>query len=216
MPVASVAVGLDNLYLRVLTETVFFLALVNPISKVFILTVMSRDFEKQGLLETALRSTLVALVILAVLALGGSFILTAFFHVQVHSLRIAGGAVLFVIGFAALTKGKFFEAPQARRLTDISIVPLASPMIAGPATITAAISETAHLGFAVTGPALFLALAVNFAIMLLSLQIGGFLSKFNLMGALIRITGLLVAAIAVEMVLGGIQSWLEVLRSAGV
>jgi multiple antibiotic resistance protein len=213
MPGEPAAIG--NLCLTILTETVFFLALVNPISKVFILTVMAKDFEKQGLLETALRSTLVALGILVVLALGGSFILVAFFHVQVHSLRVAGGAVLFAIGFQALTKGKFFEAPQARRLSDISIVPLASPMIAGPATIAAAISETAHLGFAVTGPALFLALAVNFVIMLLALRIGGFLSRFNLMGALIRITGLFVAAIAVEMVLSGIQSWLEAVRLTG-
>ena len=203
MPVESA-----NVYVKTLTEAVFFLALVNPISKVFILTVMSGEFEKEGLFETALKSTLAALGLLWALAAGGSFVLTAFFHVQVYSLRIAGGVVLFAIGFQALSRGKFFEEPHVRRLTDISIVPLASPMIAGPATITAAISDTAHLGFAITGPALLMALAVNFAIMLLAIRMGRLLMRFNLMGALIRITGLFVAAIAVEMVLGGIQLWL--------
>jgi multiple antibiotic resistance protein len=192
-----------------LTEAVFFAALVNPISKVFILTSIPAEFDSRELFRAALRATLVAAGILVVLALGGSLVLVEFFHVEVHSLRIAGGVVLFVMGFHALMKGRFFEVPEGQRLSEISIVPLASPMIAGPATITAAISETVQLGFSVTGPALLIALLLNFAIMLGSLKIGGFLTKLHLMGALIRITGLLVASIAVEMALEGFRLWIK-------
>jgi multiple antibiotic resistance protein len=199
---------------RTLTEAVFFIALVNPISKVFILTAATREFGVSELRSVATRSTLVALAILLLLAIGGSYVLTSWFHVQVYSLRVAGGVLLFVIGLQALMKGHFFEVTEGQNMSDISIVPLASPMIAGPATITAAISETAQLGFSISGPAIVIALAVNFGFMLLALRIGGFLNRFHLMSALIRITGLLVASIAVQMVLEGIQSWLQVVRSA--
>lgn len=201
--------GADAGLLLVLAEAVFFLALVNPISKMFVLTAVAKEFEAKDLMPVALRATLVALVILLAFGIGGSYVLTALFHVHVYSLRVAGGVLLFIIGMQALMKGRFFEVEEGQQLADISIVPLASPMIAGPATITAAISETAQVGFPVTAGAIILALAVNFGFMLLALRIGRFLNRAHLMSALIRITGLLVAAIAVEMALGGIQAWLS-------
>ncbi len=196
---------------KILTESVFFLALVNPISKVFILTAVAKEFGPRELLTVSLRATLVALAILLLVGLGGAYVLTVLFHVHEYSLQVAGGLLLFVIGMRALMKGRFFELEQGQRIDDISIVPLASPMIAGPATITAAISETAKLQFDVTAPAIIAALAVNFIFMLLALRIGGWLNRLHLMSALIGITGLLVAAIAVEMVLGGIGAWLRAL-----
>jgi multiple antibiotic resistance protein len=200
--------------LHVLMQTTFFLALINPISKVVVLSAMGGEMEGKELRAVSLEATIVGLAILVLLALGGAPILTQFFHVQVHSLRIAGGVVLFIMGLQALMKGRFFEVSPGQKLRDVSIVPLASPMIAGPATITAAISETAHLGFAVTGPAIVLALAVNFAIMTCSLRIARWMTRFNLMGALIRMTGILVTAIAVQMALDGVQTWLTVVRAA--
>jgi multiple antibiotic resistance protein len=194
-------------WLRVLTETVFFLALVNPISKVFILSVMSKEMQPRELLRVSRTSSLVALFILIVCAAGGTYVLTGFFHVQVQALQIAGGIVVFYVGFQALSRGRFFEVPSHERASDISVVPLASPMIAGPATITASISETAKLGFQVVGPAVVLALLVNFLVMLISVRIGAFLDRHHLMSALIRITGLLVAAIAVQMALDGATTW---------
>jgi len=200
---------MPSIVLRTLTETVFFIALVNPISKVFVLTAVTKEFEGAELKHVALRASLVALVLLLASGLGGSYVLTEFFHVQVHSLQVAGGVLLFLIGMQALMKGRFFEIEPGQHLHDISIVPLASPMIAGPATITAAISQTAQHGFGTAATAIVLAVAVNFGVMLLAVRIGNFLNRSHVMGALIRITGLLVASIAVEMVLGGIQAWIR-------
>ncbi|MDZ4200281.1 MAG: MarC family protein, partial [Kiritimatiellia bacterium] len=54
---------------------------------------------------------------------------------------------------------------------------------------------------------LILALLINFGIMRVSKQLGAILSRFNVLGALIRITGLIVMTIGVQMVLTGIRDW---------
>jgi len=108
----------------------------------------------------------------------------------------------------------FFETTHADKLAEISLVPLASPMIAGPATITAAISFPPAYGLGPTALAILIAVIINLVIMLFSRHIGAVLMRFNLMGALIRITGLIVATIAAEMVLSGLGEWYASLASA--
>jgi multiple antibiotic resistance protein len=111
------------------------------------------------------------------------------------------------MGYKAVSKGRFFEISKNEKLSEVSIVPLVSPMIAGPATITAALSFTAQNGLLVTSLALTLAVTVNLLIMLLYKVIHDVLSKFSLMGPLIRLTGLIVATIAVQMMFDGLGEW---------
>jgi len=80
------------------------------------------------------------LCILLAFAVVGSPLLTAVFHVEVYSFQIVGGLVLFLMGFKALSHGTFYEESDTKSLVEMAIVPLASPMIAGPATITAAMT----------------------------------------------------------------------------
>lgn len=85
-------------------------------------------------------------------------------------------------------------------------------MIAGPATITASIGETAVHGFPFVAVSLSMALVVNLVLMLQSPRLGKWLSRFRLMGPLIRITGFLVAGIAAQMVLSGLGQWLQAVK----
>ena len=96
--------------------------------------------------------------------------------------------------------------------TDISIVPLAAPLIAGPGTITAAIAFASNYGETITMLSLTLAVFVNFLFMLGSRGIGRVLERLSATGPLIRITGLVVAAVAVQMVLGGLGEWLVTVK----
>ncbi len=185
------------------------LALINPISKIFLITTLKADIDDAALRRIIFRSTVAALVILLTFTYIGNFLLTKFFHIQIYSFKIAGGIVLFFRGFEALNKGQFFELKHRQRLEDLSIVPLASPMIAGPATITAAVSFPAEYGLVVTSISIIAAITVNQLIMMVSPQIAGTLTKHNIMGALIRITGLIVATIGVQMILDGFKVYLK-------
>jgi multiple antibiotic resistance protein len=194
------------------TDTLYLLALINPISKISLLALFSADLSRSDLPRLALRSSLTAFVILLVFEFGGDLILHGLFHVDLYSLQIAGGVVIFFVGYNALTKGVFYDLDIRDRYREAAIVPLASPLIAGPATITAVISMAAERGYAHTSVPLLLALAINLALMLLAAPIASFLRSHNVLGALIRLTGLVVATMGVQMALAGLRAWLAVAR----
>jgi len=191
-----------------ISSTLYLLALINPISKIFVLTTLAKEYDARRLRALSFYSSLVGLGILVTFALAGNFILDKFFHVEIYSFKAVGGVVLFAIGFKALTKGVFFEMQENASLEEISIVPLASPLIAGPATITAAVSLSFQRSMDLTLAAIGIAVAANLLLMLAAAPIGRCLTRFNLMGALIRITGLIVATIAAQMVLDGLSEWM--------
>jgi len=137
----------------------------------------------------------------------GDFILRYVFRVELHSLRLAGGAILCWVGFHALRKGIFFEQDTQCRFEEIAVVPLACPMIAGPATIAACTTLPAREGLLVSVIAVALAITVNHLAMVFSRQISGILRRFNLLGALVRLTGLIVMTIGTQMTLDGISEW---------
>ncbi|MEK6796691.1 MAG: MarC family protein [Spirochaetota bacterium] len=188
--------------------SLYLLALINPISKVFFLSsiVKGRDhFRKTTSL--AVRSSVIALIILFLFTIAGNIILTKLFHVEIYSFKILGGIVLFTMGYRALSKGAFFETDESTKLLDLAIIPLASPLIAGPATITGVISFSAQYGILPTSLAMVIAVAVNCVIMLFSGIISRLLAYYHLIGALIRITGLIVSTMAVQMICDGGAAW---------
>jgi multiple antibiotic resistance protein len=196
-----------------LETSLYFLALINPASKVLILSSVEPAYSRKQLFNISAKSTFIALVILLLLAVAGYFVLKKIFHVEIYSLQVAGGIILFLIGLTAVRKGHFYEQDISGG-EDISIVPLAAPLIAGPGTITAAISFSSTAGIEMTVLSLIVAVMANFVIMLMSLWLGKILKRLHLIGPLIRITGLVVAAVAVQMVLTGLAQWVAPLLKA--
>jgi multiple antibiotic resistance protein len=190
-----------------------FIALINPVSKLFLISTISGKATSGEIGRLALKSTAIATAILLSFVFVGNIILTEIFHVQIYAFKIAGGLVLVYRGFEALNKGLFFEFKDNMRMEDMSIVPLASPMIAGPATIAGAVSLPAKYGIPASSLSMLIALALNLAVMLLSSHISRFLDRHHIMGALIRITGLIVATIGIQMALDGTGDYL---RSLGI
>ena len=185
------------------------LALMNPISKMFIITTLPTDFDQHQVRHLAVKSSLIALVILLSFTFVGHFLLNTIFHVQIYAFKIAGGTVLLLRGFMALNKGLFFEHEKCTGLEEMSVVPLASPMIAGPATITASVSFPARYGYTATITAIIASVLLTLGVMLSARLIGNVLIKYNFMGALIRITGLIVATIGVQMLCDGMSDYLR-------
>lgn len=191
-------IGINALYL---------LALINPVSKVSVLSVLASEEQRAGFKAVTTKSTFAAAGILLGTMVFGDFLLRTVFHVELYSLRLAGGGVLFWVGFNALRRGVFFEQDVQSRLEDLALVPLACPLIAGPATIAACITLRAREGIVPAAAAMVLAVAANYGVMRMSRPIAGALTRFNILGALIRITGLIVMTIGTQMVLDGLVSW---------
>ena len=191
----------------IISNVLYFLALINPVSKVFILCTLQPPCSHRELAMLSVRSTAVAFLILLVLTICGDFLLRDVFHVDIYSLKVAGGLILFLIGLTVVRRGRFFEETLARS-SDISIVPLAVPLLAGPGTMTGAISFASEYGVILTLICITLALAINLGIMLFSARIGKALERMHATGPLIRITGLIVATVAVQMMLDGLGKWI--------
>ena len=203
-----IMVPLTLMDLQSLVESsAYFLALINPVSKIFLLSTIDPPYSRSQLWNVSIRSTLVAFAILIVLIGAGSFLFHAVFRVEIYSLSVAGGGVLFTVGLKAVRKGRFYEESELRGVPSITVVPLAAPLIAGPGTIAAAISFSTLYGSAETLLCVSLALLANLVLMLTSRRVGRFLERFNATGPFIRITGLIVMAVAVQMIFNGVATW---------
>jgi len=191
--------------------TLAMLALINPVSKLFIVSTLAPGIAANQIRKLSVRASLAALIILATFTLIGNPLLTHLFQVQIYSFKIAGGIALLYRGFLALDRGQFFEIKHQQKLAEMSIVPLASPLIAGPAAIAGSVSFPARYGIITTLLAIAAALGTNLVVMLFARDLTSKLNRHNIMGALIRITGLIVATIGIQMVLDGVTDFVRTL-----
>ena len=192
----------------ILSCFVAILALVNPIQKVLIVTSLQERFSPTELRYISIKSTITAMLILIFFLYLGQVTFSYVFRVELYSFQITCGAVLMYNGLSGLLKGFFMKHIK---IADLTTVPIAIPMIAGPATITAAVTFPVQYSRFVTIVAILLALAVNLFFMLKARRIGSFLIKYNFMNPLIRIIGLIVATIGLQMVFDGITLFIKTL-----
>ncbi|HAS81642.1 MAG TPA: MarC family protein [Verrucomicrobia bacterium] len=199
---------MNDMLKDILIATLYFVVLINPVSKVSVLTVLTSGHARSDFTRLTTRASLVAGGILLMAMLFGDVLFRFVFRLELYSLRLAGGSVLCFIGFNALRRGLFFEQDTQTRFEEIALVPLACPMIAGPASIAAAITLHAQEGYLRSGVAIVLAVAINHIVMMFSRQISNLLGRYNVLGALVRLTGLIVMSIGTQMVLDGVSAWL--------
>lgn len=161
----------------------------------------------------AIRATVIAATVLLLFALFGRSLLASF-GVGLPALQTAGGVLLFLIAidlvFARDSGGVSAtseETAEARQRQDISVFPIATPLIAGPGTIGATIvliADSADTGTAFIVVAMLMTvLAVTCVLMLIAPTVQRVLGVTGL-HVISRIMGLLLAALAVQFVFDGI------------
>ena len=194
-------------------QTVYFvstfvtlLALINPVQKIFLINSLQERLTDKELRYISIKSSITAFVILMFFLFLGNAIFSYVFRIQLYSFRVTCGMVLLYSGWTALQQGVLINIGKDVRIQDISSVPIAIPMIAGPGTITATVTFPAQYGVLVTVMAVFAALLVNLIIMLYAKNIGRVMIKLNIMSPFIRIIGLIIATIGIQMIFdGGIE-----------
>lgn len=194
-----------------ISALVAFFALINPVHKILVITSLQDQFDVKQLRYLSIKSSFTAFLILVFFLFLGELIFNYVFHIQIYAFKVTCGVVLFYNGIDGLQKGALIKIDKNIKLDDILTVPIAMPMIAGPATITAAVTFPAHYGRIVTILAIFFALGVNLVLILFAKKIGALLVKINIMNALIRITGLIVATIGLQLVFDGISNYIGTL-----
>ena len=192
---------------------VTFLVVIDPPGCAPIFAGLTREATAAHRRAMAIRSVLVAAGILLFFALLGEELLGAL-GVSLSAFRIAGGIMLFLIAidmvFEKRTERRENRAEEvaASEVDDVSVFPMAIPMIAGPGSIASAMLLTARAdGLAQTAIVLGALLAV-LVLTLLALLAAGPLMRLlgHKMEAMItRLLGVILAALAVQFVLDGIE-----------
>ncbi|MDX9769913.1 MAG: MarC family protein [Tenuifilaceae bacterium] len=187
---------------------VAFVALVNPFQKVFVVTSLQQQFDVRTTRSISVKATFTAFAILLFFLLVGNVVFNYVFRIELFAFQITCGVVLFYNGINGLQKGMFIKLDNNMTMKDIVTVPIALPMIAGPATITAAVTFPAEFGKLFTIISMVAALGINLIFMLYANVIGKVMARYNMMNPLIRIFGLIVATIGVQMVFNGLKSFI--------
>jgi multiple antibiotic resistance protein len=158
----------------------------------------------------ALRSALIAWGVLMFFALLGEPLLRAL-GIQLASFRIAGGIMLFAIAldmvFEKRTERREERAAHVEQ-EDISVFPMAIPMIAGPGSIASAMLLTGRAEGTVPTLLVLGAMTTVIALTLLSLLAAGPLMRFigaRLEAMITRILGVVLAALAAQFVVDGLR-----------
>jgi multiple antibiotic resistance protein len=163
---------------------------------------------------TALRASLIAACILFVFALFGKALLGAL-HIELNAFRIAGGMMLFLIAldmvFEKRTQRREERVEQVKATPvheDVSVFPMAMPMIAGPGSIATVMlmmgHATDHASAGVVLAALASVLVLTAAALLAAHPLMRLLGS-RVEAVVTRVLGVLLGALAVQYVIDGLR-----------
>lgn len=192
-----------------------FFATIGPVDVAAMFAALTATGTAQHRRSMAIRGTLIATVILVAFALIGELLLASL-GISLAALRTAGGILLLLIGiemvFARSSGGTSTTDDEEREAVskqDISVFPLATPLIAGPGAMGAAILLMANaegdLALQATVIAsLLVILLLTFVTLVLASKVQQLLGITG-MHVISRVMGVLLSALAVQFIFDGIQ-----------
>ena len=199
----------------VLISLTTFFATIGPPDIALVFAALTKDASARERLVFASRGVVVATGILLFFGFFGNGILSLF-GITIAALRIGGGILLLLIAidmvFARHTGGTGTtkeEHAEAKKSDDISVFPLATPLLAGPGAISAVILLTTgakdQTEFWLVLLALLLIMLLTWMMLLLAIPIQRILGVTGL-SVVSRIVGILLSALAVQFIIDGIKA----------
>src|SRR5436189_178694 len=201
----------------VVTTLVAIFAIVNPIGAMTFFVVLTRAYPKAMKTRVIQKAVLAATIALLIFALVGNYIFLLF-GTSIPAFRIAGGVLLFSIAFSMMQgeRSRTQLTPQDRQEAlereAVGVVPLGIPMLAGPGAITtvmvlmaeASAPELDGLRIGIILASIVATMVVSWVMLTYADHI---FRRIGRMGAyaISRIMGLILAAIAVQFIILGVQ-----------
>ena len=193
---------------------IFYFIVIDPIGSTPILLVVTEHLDVKEKIKTALHGTFIATLILLFFGILGNSIL-AYLNISFPAFTIAGGIILFIIALEML-----FDKRQQRKEENInftsdklSIFPLATPLLAGPAAITSVIVSVSATGNDFTKQAigmlaLIAATLVTFIILFIAAKSEKIINK-RIISIFSRIVAIVLAGLSIQYILDGIKTFMN-------
>lgn len=188
-------------YLHALTGL---FVIIDPIGTALIFNSLTANSDNKYRTNMAVKAVLISA---STLILFGNYGEALFFElgININSLRISGGLLLFYTAFNMITKAVELKASEEQ--TDISVFPMSVPLLAGPGTLTLCILLFSHAPDTITSITVSLAiltiLGLTFALMLAAKYLQKMIGKTG-NEILRRFLGVILAALAIQFIYDGI------------
>lgn len=197
---------------------VTFFTVIDPVGLAPVVIGLTAHLEEAQRHRVVTRAVIISAAIIAFFALVGRFLLDHL-GISLYAFNIAGGLLLFLVavdmlfGRSSGTRETKTESEEAMTREDISIFPLAIPMIAGPGTIATTIlyvglASSNFLDILSVAGAILSALFAAWLVMRSSMWIIRRIGRTGIL-VLSRILGIVLAALATQFVLNGIVAFVQ-------
>lgn len=191
---------------------VTFLVIMDPPSAVPVFLSVTGGLGPTDRQRAAWVATATSALVISMFALAGQQIL-GYLKVSVPALQIAGGLLLLLVALQLLMgRSEELEEATPEQRTSIAMVPLGTPLLAGPGAIVAAIVFTERSSGADAYLALFAALAAVHLVIWIALRFSGAITRLVRPAGILlltRVAGMLLAAIAVQMSADGVRAMVK-------
>jgi multiple antibiotic resistance protein len=181
--------------------------ITDPLGNAPIFVAITRTMTPQERQRAAIRAVVAAGGLIVGFAIFGELVLR-YLHVSIGSLSIAGGLLLLLVSLEML-RGKDFPGADGDDTEDVALVPLATPLVAGPGAIATSIvlwrSHHGAGGHVAVLLAIVLAVGCVGVALLLAERVMRATSA-GVLAFLTRVFGLLLSAIAVQLVVNGVRA----------
>lgn len=197
-----------------LSAFITFFVVIDPPGCAPIYASLTHGANAQQRRSMAIRATLIAGAILLLFALFGEKLLAAL-HIELQSFRVAGGIMLFLIAldmvFEKRTERRekraqeYIETPE---IEDVSVFPMAMPMMAGPGSIASVMLLMAQNDGTERAATILAALLAVLVLTLLALLAAGPIMRVlghKAEAVITRLLGVLLGALAAQLVIDGLR-----------
>lgn len=185
--------------------------MVTPFGMIPLFTSITSQMPLHDVRKIAFKGVLTAFIIMVLIALAGNFIFD-FFHISINGLKIVGGILFFMSGYdmvqAKLSRLKEEGQSFSEFVNDFAITPLGIPIICGPGSITVTVvlfNDTRNvIEKLILFGVIIVVLLITYLLLVGSKKLLSFLGD-NGNKVLMRIMGLIVMVIAVELMFAGLK-----------
>ena len=193
---------------------IFYFIVIDPIGSTPLFLVVTEHLDVKEKIKTALHGTFIATLILLFFGLLGNSVL-AYLKISFPAFTIAGGIILFIISLEML-----FDKRHQRKEEDVnftsdklSIFPLATPLLAGPAAITSVIVSVSATGNdfskqAIGMLALIAATLTTFIILFIAAKSEKIINK-RIISVFSRIVAIILAGLSIQYILDGVKAFIN-------